>query len=178
MAGVVVVMGFVVVVVVLVVVGVVVFSSKDTFDLPLAGGHRNRPVVVIITPGLLANEILQVSTICGYPVHVSSGLAFIFKSSLSRPLLSGFGRFIWLKVVLNGRPVDIQMSMSVPKRFPDFLYFNGSFIYFSHAIHFLRNQILSLFFPTFQMKPTAVQLICNIHMPKNNLIPLNMDSSY
>jgi len=49
----------------------------------------------------------------------SSGLAFIFKSSLSRPLLSGFGRFIWLKVVLNGRPVDIQMSMSVPNRFPD-----------------------------------------------------------
>lgn len=38
--------------------------------LPLAGGHRNRPVIVVITPSLFTNEILQVGTIGRYPVHI------------------------------------------------------------------------------------------------------------
>lgn len=38
--------------------------------LPLAGGHRNRPVIVIVATGLLADEVLQVGTVGGHPVHV------------------------------------------------------------------------------------------------------------
>lgn len=40
--------------------------------LPLARGHWNRPVVVIITPGLFADEVFQISTVGRHPVHVRS----------------------------------------------------------------------------------------------------------